>query len=92
MDAKMEYIKGEWLKITDFLPDVNTQVLVYGMSKQQHVYKVQPAKLCNNWKYRPNPFEPEFIWEGYDIIDHDGETDEVIHVTHWMPLPAKPKP
>ena len=92
MDAKRDSIKYQWLRVRDFLPTVGEQVLVYGMSKQQHKFKVQPAKLCNNWKYRPDPFEPEFVWEGYDIIDHDGETDEVLHVTHWTPLPQKPKP
>jgi hypothetical protein len=80
----------EWLHVRDFLPDLNEQVLVYGRSKSKHEWKVQPAMLKTNWVGKREPFKPEFYWDGYDIIDFDGETDEIVDVEYWMPLPLKP--
>jgi hypothetical protein len=80
----------EWYDIADFLPDIDVQVLVYGKSKSKYEWKVQPAKLKKNWNGWANPFEPEFVWEGYDIIDHDGCVDEIENVTYWMPMPTPP--
>jgi hypothetical protein len=80
----------EWLHIKDFLPDLNEQVLVYGRAKSKYEWKVQPAMLKTNWVGKRAPFKPEFYWDGYDIIDFDGETDEIVDVEYWMPLPLKP--
>lgn len=80
----------EWLHIKDFLPDLNEQVLVYGRAKSKYEWKVQPAMLKTHWYTKRNPFKPEFYWDGYDIIDLEGETDEVVDVEYWMPMPLKP--
>ena len=80
----------ELFSIKDFLPNPNVQVLVYGKTKSNYKSKVQPAKLKKNWTGGSNPFEPEFVWESYDIIDYDGEVDEIEYVTHWMPMPPEP--
>jgi hypothetical protein len=80
----------EWVNVKDFLPDLNTQVLVYGRAKSKYEWKVQPAMLKTHWYSKRDPFKPEFFWDGYDIIDFDGETDEIVDVEYWMPLPLKP--
>ena len=80
----------EWWHVKDFLPDLNEQVLVYGRAKSKFEWKVQPAMLKTHWYTKRDPFTPEFFWDGYDIIDLEGETDEVVDVEYWMPLPLKP--
>jgi hypothetical protein len=80
----------EWVNVKDFLPDLNEQVLVYGRAKSKYEWKVQPAMLKTHWYTKRDPFKPEFFWDGYDIIDLEGETDEIVDVEYWMPMPLKP--
>lgn len=82
---------SEWISVKDRLPELKEQVLVYGRATMQSIRLVQPAVLKKNYSYAHNPFASEFEWEGFDIIGHDGEVDDVVEVTHWMPLPNPPK-
>lgn len=82
---------GQWISVKDRLPELEEQVLVYGRASMQSIRLVQPAVLKKNYSYQYNPLAWEFEWEGFDIIGHDGEVDDVLEVTHWMPLPEPPK-
>lgn len=80
----------QWINVKDRLPELKEQVLVYGRASMQRIRLVQPAVLKKNYSYAHNPLASEFEWEGFDIIGHDGEVDDVVEVTHWMPLPNPP--
>jgi hypothetical protein len=72
----------QWISVKDRLPNNDEQVLVFGRGTHELNNRVQPA-IRNRCTAEG--------WAGYDIIDWGGETDDVVNVTHWMPLPKPPE-
>jgi len=97
MRVRDAYLSGykaatpQWISVKDRLPKVEEQVLVYGRASLQSARFVQPAMLKKRLTYGEKLITDELWWDGYDIIGYDGETDEIVEVTHWMPLPNPPK-
>lgn len=82
---------NNWISVKDRLPEIEEQVLVYGRPSLQTCRFVEPAMLKRRRIYGSIPIADEFWWKGYDIIGYDGEVDEIVEVTHWMPLPEPPE-
>lgn len=66
----------EWIKVTDRLPEFDTEVLVFGEGK------VEKANLKS---YSTSSSGIDCCW----VDKHDDVWWIVI--THWMPLPEPPK-
>lgn len=79
----MKNIASEWISINDRMPEMETQVLVYGTIHEQNDIYLAEYFVVNH--YRDNELIDikveawESLW-GY----------EVENVTHWMPLPSPP--
>lgn len=86
-EQKFDFLAGykaaapQWISVKDRLPNSDEQVLVFGRGTHELDNRVQPAIRNKNTAEG---------WAGYDIIDWGGETDDLVNVTHWMPLPQSP--
>lgn len=74
----------EWIKVTDRLPEDEQIIIAYGRNNKSNKLEVNSCRFYI--ETAGNPPYPVFMvydWPTYFLIED---------VTHWMPLPAHPKP
>lgn len=76
-------MNNEWIKVTDRLPDENVNVLAVESGQLKIMALCYIADDDNNMNW--------FWGQSYDGLDGDAYVDDDYEVTHWMPLPEKPK-
>ena len=77
---RLEAAQPKWISVEERLPEPKTAVLAYG---QRHVFngkKIEGLPMARV-AYTRGMEEGWFSWDSEDVID----------VTHWMPMPEPPK-
>jgi hypothetical protein len=79
----------EWIKVTDYLPELFDYVLVYAKFKGTN----EPCPISiaryneKEWEFvNSSPWMPNY--GAYMDIEYPMDHDDI---THWMPLPKPPK-
>ena len=77
VDTLMEERKlRKWIPVSEQLPPIDEDVLVFAYGNMIRVWMLE----------RQYPYSADVYWEC-----EDGYWEDVSAVTHWMPLPNKPK-
>lgn len=86
-EAGVKSAKPRWIPVTERLPELNTEVLVYAVGKIDGFIGESAIEITNRFIFRLFPSsEGTETWSAprqYFLTDYE--------ITHWMPLPESPK-
>lgn len=85
--AKIEEKFPRWIPVTEGLPELNQEVLVYAVGKIDGFIGESTMALTDRMLFRLFPSSPgtetwSSPWQ-YFLTDYE--------ITHWMPLPPRPE-
>jgi hypothetical protein len=88
----------KWNESSNGLPKIDQWVIAYGLDiasdvyifkseeKDDYEYSIQMCQFIEN-RYETNNIGLDFRW----VYNTHCCEEELIYVTHWMPIPEKPK-
>lgn len=78
---------SEWIDIKDQLPKIGSWVIAFGKARNKE-YDDEPSIAITRFGYNPHTKEHyyEYLSSGCGCCNAD-----MREVTHWMPLPEKPR-
>ena len=77
----------QWIPVTERLPEVVDSYLVVVKCK----YDWEKEYSIDTDVATYNPYEKAYIDDCWNTYNDWNEGQQYLHVTHWMPLPNKPK-
>ena len=87
-ERKQELAMPHWIPVTERLPELNQEVLVYAVGKIDGFIGESTMALTDRILFRLFPSSPGIeTWSSpcqYFLTDYE--------ITHWMPLPEAPEP